>query len=172
MKKLFAFIIVFVMLFSSVVLPVSAEEPNTATAQKVQEIDGTTVIYYDDGSTLTISAVQIAEDQISAYSTGTGEKKVAANRVATRKDSSGNLIWKYTLYGTFSYVPGVSSTCIAASYDQEICNSEWSFSDGSATASGNKANGKGVFKQKFLFITINTDNVDISLTCDIYGNVT
>ncbi len=170
MKKIFAFIIVLVMLFSSVILPVSAEDTSLEAVQRVQNHDGTTVIYYDDGSTLTISPVQIT--QISAYSTDSTEKKVSANKVATRKDSNGNLEWKYTLYGTFSYVSGVSSVCTAASYEQEINDGAWSFSDGSAIKSGNKAIGKGVFKRKFLFITTNTMEIDIPITCDIYGNIT
>ncbi len=171
MKKIFAFITVLVMLFSCAVLPVSAEETSPVAVQRIQNPDGTTVIYYDDGSTLTISPVQITT-QISAYSTDSTEKKLSANRSATRKDSDGNIIWKYTLYGTFTYVPGVSSVCTAATYRYEINDDAWSFSDGSATKSGNMAIGKGVFKRKTLFITTNTANIDISLTCYIYGNVT
>ncbi len=170
MKKIFAFITVLVMLFSCAVLPVSAEETSLEEVQRTQSPDGTTVIYYDDGSTLTISPVQIT--QISAYSTDSTEKKLSANRSAMRKDSDGNIEWEYTLYGTFTYVPGVSSVCTAATYRYEINDDAWSFSDGSATKSGNKAFGKGVFKRKFLLITTDTVNIDIFLTCDIYGNVT
>ncbi len=170
MKKIFAFITVLVMLFSCAVLPVSAEETSFEEVQRTQSPDGTTVIYYDDGSTLTISPVQIT--QISAYSTDSTEKKLSANKSAMRKDSDGNIEWEYTLYGTFTYVPGVSSVCTATTYRYEINDDAWSFSDGSATKSGNKAFGKGVFKRKTLFITTDTVNIDISLTCDIYGNVT
>lgn len=172
MKKFFAFITVFVMLFSYVVLPVSAEDSSHAIVQRVQNADGETVIYYADGSTLTISPVQIEEDQIFLYSVPSAEKKVSANRVATNKDSNGNIIWKYTLYGTFSYISGVSSVCIAASYEQEIHDNAWSFSDGEAIKSGNMAIGRGVFKRKFLFITTDTIDIDISLTCDIFGYIT
>ncbi|MGM9681333.1 MAG: hypothetical protein ACI3XR_07500 [Eubacteriales bacterium] len=138
-------------------LPAFAEETG---ASPVQTDDGSTVIYYEDGSKLTVSPARIVETQSSARATS---KTVSSGRDATFTDSDGTLQWKYTLTATFSYVEGVSSTCTNASYTQTIYDSSWTFSDGSATKSGNVATGSGKYVKKILFITVNTYNIDIHL---------
>ena len=95
----------------------------------------------------------------------TGEK------YATFEDSAGKVEWEYTLSAAFSYVSGSSSTCTSASYSKNIYDSSWSFSDGSATKSGNVATGKGKFVCKILFIPYKTYTIDLSITCDIYGKL-
>lgn len=130
--------------------------------------DGYTVIYYEDGSTLTISPVHVIESTENARSQSVTK---TTSKDATYADSKGNLEWKYTLYGTFSYVYGVSSTCDKASYSQTIYDNSWSFSDGSAARYGNTAHGKGHYDKKVLFITTESKDVDVKLTCDIYGNI-
>ena len=76
------------------------------------------------------------------------------------------------LVSAATMVYGKSSTCIDASYTQTIYESDWTFSDGAAIKSGNTAIGNGNFKLKFFFVTVQTYEIDISLTCDVYGNVT
>lgn len=139
----------------------------TNTPQDVLTENGS-VTYFSDGSSLTVSpAVLVAEQTLSrSAQTQTYSKTV------TYKDSDGNVDWEYKLTATFSYEYGVSSTCTKVSYTKTINDSGWSFSDGSATKSGNVATGKGTFKYKVLFITTQTRNVNITLTCDKYGNVT
>lgn len=134
-----------------------------------QTSDGYTTFLYSDGSKLTISP---AEYDYTNKATYTSTNTVTKHKNAYFTDSSGNLEWEYTLYATFSYVEGVSATCTNTYYTQNIYENGWSFSDGAATASGNAARGTGTFVKKFLFITTKTYNIDISLTCDIYGNVT
>ncbi len=126
------------------------------------------VVYLDDGSRLVISPVYEAKDYSSIKA---AVNTVTAYREAYYEDSNGNLEWKYTLTATFSYNYGVSSTCTDASYTQSIYNDKWSFSDGSAGRSGNTAYGKGHYVKREWLVVIKECNIDISLSCDIFGNV-
>lgn len=163
-KVLLAVLLIFAALFS-LALPVRAQEPGFTTAVSA---DGGYVVYYDDGSYLTVSP---AYDVTAVVERGTAST-AAAHKDATYTNSDGELEWKYTLYGTFSFTYGVSATCTNASYSQTIYSGGWTFSNGNATASGATARGVGHYEKKFLFITIQTVDVDITLVCDKYGNVT
>lgn len=90
----------------------------------------------------------------------------------THYESDDSITWQYTLTGYFTVTSGVSSVCTNATYSQYINASGWYFSNGSATYSGNTAYGAGTYKYKILFITIQTIEIDISISCDIYGNLT
>ena len=169
MKKIFASVLFIAILFSLTTPSVFAENSFPEVESINYAADGGTTIYYDDGSVLTISPVQVSEADAQLLATS---KTINADRIASYTDASDVLQWKYTLTGHFSYVYGVSSTCTGASYTQEICDSGWEFSDGAAIKSGNTAIGNGVYKLKFLFFTAKTYTIDISLTCDIYGNIT
>lgn len=157
MKKSVLVILALVMVFTAIV-PASAED-----VQKERVLaDGTVIINCDDGGYIIIyPAVAVSSTRSSTTKSKT-EKKF---------DSSGNTVWTYTLYGTFTYTYGVSATCTAASYSKNIFDSSWSFSNGSAMASGAKARGVGTFTKSWLFVTTDTVNVDLTLTCDKYGNV-
>ena len=125
------------------------------------------VVYFDDGSRLVISPVYETKDGSSIK---TAANIVTRSREAYFEDSDGNMEWKYTLTATFSYNYGVSSTCTNASYTQTVYDNKWTFSDGSAERAGNTAYGKGHYVKKWFFVTKETD-IDISLSCDTYGNV-
>lgn len=161
-------------LLSVFILPI-ALLTNVLSAHAVEEISfdaqaesESSVIYFDDGSRLVTSPIYEAKDSSSI--------KTAANTITRScdvyfEDSNGNMEWKYTLTATFSYNYGVSSTCTNESYTQTIYDSKWSFSDGSAERSGNTAYGKGHYVKKEWFVVIKDVDIDISLSCDIYGNV-
>ena len=165
MKRFFlASLLIFAALLS-LALPVRAEESGFTT---VESADEGYVVYYDDGSYLSVSPVY---DVTVAGERGTAST-VNVHRDATFTNSDGELEWKYTLYATFSFTYGVSATCTNASYSQTIYQGNWTFSNGNATASGATARGVGHYEKKFLFITIQSADVDITLTCDKYGNLT
>lgn len=164
MIKRFISIILTLFLLSAFTFPAFA---SNATSQDTLTENGS-ITYFSDGSTLTTSPVMPVEDQVTSRATQTK----TVYRTSTYKDSDGNVKWEFKLTATFSYEYGVSATCTKASYSKTINDSSWSFSDGSATKSGNVATGKGTFKFKVLFITTQTHNVTVTLTCDKYGNVT
>lgn len=139
-------------IISAFILPI-ALLINAMSAQAVTEIpfDAQTeseesIVYFDDGSRLLISPIY--------ETTGTSSIKTVANTITKSRDayfadSNGKIEWKYTLTATFTYDYGVSSTCTSASYTQTIYDDQWSFSEGSATKSGNTAYGKGHYVKKY-----------------------
>ncbi len=158
MKKLLSAITSVIILLSLIIFP-----SNAAT----DTFSSVSVIYYDDGSYMTIYAPIFTVSEATRSST----KTITATMPATYSDSSGALEWEYTLTATFSYVYGVSATCTNADYSYTIYNDLWKFSDGSTSRSGATAYGYGTFKNKFLFITTKTVEIDLSMTCDVYGNL-
>lgn len=165
MKKTLLSVFLTVALLCTAVMPAYAVE-SEPTAEQLD--DGTTVIYYDDGSSITISPVYGVKESSGARATSI---TTSGNKDVTGKDADGNIDWKYTLSATFSYNPSISSTCTSASYKKTIYDDSWYFSDGSATKSGNTAYGKGKFYKKILFITGSTYNIDIHISCDKYGKL-
>lgn len=85
--------------------------------------------------------------------------------------SSNEVVAKYTLTATFTYPYNNTAKCTSATYSTKIYNSNWSFSDCSATTSGNKASGHFVATHKVLGITASTIDKTITLTCDKNGNI-
>lgn len=166
MKKMIlsAFILSFALLFSSV--SAYAAEKNPFDASETME---ESIFYFDDGSRLIISPVYETD---AGASIKTAANSVTKSRDARVEDSNGNLECIYTLTASFTYTYGVSSSCTSASYSKTIYDSAWTFSNGSAEKSGNTAYGKGQFTKKMLGITIKNYDVNISLSCDAYGNVT
>ena len=131
----------------------------------------TEIIYLDNGSYITITLITQDISPLSLESTNSTSFTKTGNKVVTCNDKNGNLEWEYTLFAEFSVVEGVSATCASATYTHAIYNNDWSFSNGNATKSGNTAYGVGTFKRKVLFVTTNTSNIDISISCDVYGNL-
>ena len=141
---------------------------NTASATNDTVIDNDgEILYLSDGSYIvTTLDVYVVECQARS----TSYQKVAS-KTKTNYDSNGNLIWKYTLTGTFTVNEGASAVCTYAAYSIAIENDEWSFSNGATSWEGNVGYGKGLFQKKFLFVTTQSVEIDISITCDAYGNI-
>ena len=171
MKKVLTSILLAITMLFATVLPAFAAEPEIVTQPtSIQEsYDGTTTVYYDDGSTITISPVYAVKEYESiSHATS---KTTSGSRDVYGKDSSGNLEWKYTLSASFSYVPGVSSSCTSASYSNSTYDNSWSFSNGSAKKSGSTAYGNGKYVKYILSVAVSTYNIDISISCDVNGNL-
>lgn len=163
MKKTLIFILVFVLSTICFASTSFASSKITAT-DCVFDCNEIKTIKTDDGGCISIVLVTKNSTKASGIKDGT--------KYVTRQDSNGNIVWRYGLTATFSYIPGVSSTCTNATYSVENNSSIWSFSDGSTSISGNVAHGYGKFERKLLgLIVLETNNIDISLTCDTYGNL-
>ncbi len=97
---------------------------------------------------------------------------ITGNKEYYQLDSSGsNTICKATLTGSFTY-NGTNSSCTGASCNVTIYNSSWSTKSVNAYTSGNSAIADVAIERKFLFITLETINFSITLSCDRYGNLT
>lgn len=167
MKKYILCVLLIITTLITASLPTYAVE-TVSEASGVQMSDGSTVITYEDGSKLTITT-EVTEEAPTTRATALNQY---AKKTAEYEESDGTLAWTFTLNATFSYVYATSATCTDASYSYTIEDDGWSFSSGSATKSGNKATATGTFKFKVLFITTETQKPSLTLTCDIYGNVT
>lgn len=168
MKKIFLRISAVVLTMMMTFIPVFAEDESFIT---VINDDGSYITYYNDGSTLTVSNV-IYDYQDDSDPAAISSKKTVSGKVETKyTDSNGKVDWIYILHGTFSYIPGVSSECTDASYEQEIYYNGWKFSEGSATKSGNSAFGNGKYELYYLFIIGKTYNVDLHMSCDVNGKI-
>lgn len=160
MKKAIGFVFVSIVMCLQLVLPsqaISIKQESVVVSETVEQLaDGTKIV------TVIEKELPPATAFSSTY-TLTGSK--------TRKSLNANdeILWTFTTKGTFSVVDGVSSTCTAASYSYTAPASGWSLKSGSATKSSNKAIGHGVFEHKFLGITLDTVEVNCTLTCSTTG---
>lgn len=148
MKRIFSFVLV--MTFVLTFLPVVG---NAAEQQET--------IYFDDGSYMTIEV---------AYSPARATWSVTGNKQYTYYDSSSVAQWKAVLTGTFTYT-GTSSTCTASSVNVTIYDSSWYVISKSASKSGNKATAAVTMGDKADGVTIMKVPVNLTLACDINGNL-
>ena len=157
-------------LLMSIVLSITIALPAYSSAESVTSdvitvSNYTELIQTDDGGYISVTLVS-NDGQTRASDTKQGSKYV------TRRDSDGNIVWEYTLSASFSYVYGESSVCTDVTYSVENNSSIWFFSNGSTAKSENEAYGYGKFERKLVgLIVLETVNIDISITCDIYGNL-
>lgn len=98
------------------------------------------------------------------------ESKINVEKDVIRYSSTNAVLWQYTLSGYFTVNKGISCECYDASYKYNINDSNWIVSNCSTTYYDNVANGKGTFKQNFLFLTTKIMEIDLYLSCDKYGN--
>lgn len=164
-KRLIAIFLAFIFIF---MLTPSVFAGDTVT---MDNQSSTEIIYLDNGSYITITLITQDISPLSLESSNSTSFTRTGRKLVTSTDKNGNLEWEYTLFAEYSVVEGVSATCTSARYSQTIYASGWSFSNGNATKSGNIAYGVGTFKRKVLFVTADTVNIDIKLSCDIYGNL-
>ena len=145
---------------------ISAVFPAFAYDQVDYMDDIATIRYIEDGYYI---VTEINSDNVNQRASSFTK---TANKVVTVYNANDEIACQYTLFGEFQVVSGVSAVCTSATYTQNIYDDGWSFSNGQATKSGATAYGVGKFTKKVLFITTKEIEIDISFTCDIYGNVT
>lgn len=164
-KRIFSIILTFLFVFTLT--------PSVFAANDIELNDQNTteIVYLDNGNYITITLITQDVSPLSLASTNSNTFTKTGNKVVSCHDKKGNLEWEYTLFAEFSVIEGISATCTSATYTQTIYDNDWSFSNGNATKSGNTAYGTGTFKEKILFVTIDTANIDISISCDVYGNL-
>ncbi len=163
MKKILVAGLLLIMLFT---FPISASAQTVSfEAQKIKIISETTE-YFADGTSITTTIWEESSTPLRAMNyTKTGNKSISG------KDSSGNILFTFTVKGTFSVNAGVSATCTATSYSTSNLASGWSLKTASTYASSNQAIGDATFEHKVLFIVTETRNCHVVLTCDVNGNL-
>ncbi|MEE0928970.1 MAG: hypothetical protein UIG59_07230 [Acutalibacteraceae bacterium] len=151
------------MIFSLQSVNVNAETHNTTTEQVVS----TTTAYLDDGTIIEIIIYEEFQNvmPISNTYTKTGIKTYNC------KNSDGTVLWWFKLSGQFDVNEGVSSVCTSSWYSHSILNNNWSLKSASTSESSNKAMAEATFIRKVLFITAETKDISLTLTCDKNGNL-
>ena len=124
-----------------------------------------TVEYLEDGSIITTSVYENVVPSRSNLYNKSGTKE----RVYT--DANGNIVWSLTVHGEFRVIEGASVTCTSARSNVEIFDSEWTCVSQYASPSGNKAIAHGEFQRKLLGGVISARDVDVTLSCDHFGNL-
>lgn len=120
----------------------------------------------EDGSYFHVTVSELAfPSEARSVQTQHGSREI------TYHDADGVALWKYTLYGTFQFIPGSSASCVSSSYSVDIYDNSWESSYASATKSGNQAIGDATFIKKVLLITTQTENIHITLSCNAYGTL-
>lgn len=124
-----------------------------------------TVKCLEDGSSIITSVYEEVVQTRSNLYTKTGSK------VDRYVSAEGETVWSLTVHGEFRIIEGASVTCTSASCSTAIYNDAWSCTRKSASPSGNQAVANGVFEMRVLGIVISTENVNVTLSCDPYGNL-
>ncbi len=165
MKKIFLSMACSLLILFSIII----STPIQANAS-IQRSDSQVVSEYietlEDGSYF---HVIITEEATSSLSRST--QTISGSKHTTFHDSNGTALWKFTVYGTFQYIPGSSAGCVSSSYSINIYDNSWENSYANASKSGNQAIGDATFKKKVLNITTNIEDVHLVLTCSAYGTL-
>lgn len=161
MKRISCLLLSLIFITALFAIPANAEE-----IADTGDIVGS-VHTFEDGSYIIIGVPKISLVPLMRSNSLSLSAEIPASFI----NASNEIEWEYTLTATFSYVYGVSATCTNADYSYTIYDDSWKFSDGSTSRSGATAYGYGTFKNKFLFITTKTVEIDLSMTCDVYGNL-
>lgn len=167
MKKVLTLLLSGIMVISVMCanfLTVNAEETNSAIQGK---IISQTVERLEDGTTITTTLY----DTTDAITTRASSYTKSGTKTRTMTNDKGEELWKFTLNGTFSVNSGVSATCTSASHSFKITNTAWQNETATSSKSGNKATGYGKFIRKILFITVETREANLTITCDKNGNL-
>ena len=108
-----------------------------------------------------VTTIEVTETRQTRAASGT----VSGNKTRDYYNSSNQLVWSITVYGTFSF-NGSSAEATDADYSYEVYSSDWSFVSGSASYSGATATASGRFKHGLL-----STNATVSLTCSPSGKL-
>lgn len=162
MKKIISIALVMAVIMSVCSFSASAQSEEIVLNER---IISTTTEYLDDG---TIIEITVSESDNGVMPLADSYVK-SGYKTYTCKNSDGTELWWFKLTGQYDVTTGVSAVCTHASYTYSILNDNWSLDTASTSKSGNKATGTATFKRKVLFITAETKDVSISLTCSNTG---
>lgn len=156
MKKIFIFILAFLMSFNTICsLPVFANTIN----------DGTTTEYtfYDDGSYM-VTRITEEPNAITTRSSSTTTK----SKISSYYSNNNVELWYVKVTGTFTY-NGTSSKCTDSRVTAASYSSAWKISNKSASKSGSSATAKATANFYVGSRIGKTINKSVTLTCSAKG---
>ena len=146
-------------LLAVLVLALALLPVNAFAATQIDQSEN--VIYFDDGSYMT---VELSEISARAMFTTSGSK------TCTFHASDGESLWKVVLNGTFTYT-GAAAACTEASCNVTIYDSAWSVESKTSETSSNSAVAEVTIIKKLLGITVDRETVSLKLTCSVDGTL-
>ena len=135
MRKIFAFLLTFIMALSTTCVAFAGEMPTISNTHPAE------YEYFDDGSYIVTT---ITEEPTVSFARATSTK--TASKTATYKSSSGASLWSVTVTGTFSY-NGSSAKCTAVTGSASSNSSYWKVSSPSCSKSNASASATATGKQ-------------------------
>ncbi len=157
MKKFLKLSIVFLLVVQIFNISFSAKNSTTTISTNIK--------YFDDGSFAVITVEDFSPVNRASTYTKSGAKTYTA------MNADGDVLWKFTVKGTFTVNSGVNATCKSTSYTTSNIASGWSLKSATTNASSNKAIGNATFQHKVLFVVTQTKDCTVTLTCDKNGNL-
>ena len=145
-----------VALVTFVLLVVTTLPTNSFAAEVQNTYDE--IIYLDNGDYITIEI----GDNLSRGTT------VNNNKTYVYYNNDHAEQWRAILYGTFVY-DGTTSTCTQGSCDVIITDTSWSVSSKNVVKSRGTVNCDLTMVRKFIGITIQTEELNMSMTCSPTG---
>ena len=146
MRKTISLFLAATLLLTLSIIPINAAGNNTS------------VIYFEDGSYITIEISEVV----------TRASTVSNTKTYTYHNTFGVEEWKAVLRGSFLYT-GTSVTCTSSECDVTISNSSWSVSSKTTSRTVDTAIADVTMVSKVLGITIKTETIRLALTCSPTG---
>ena len=162
MKKIVAFLMTLCLMFYSF----SAFAAETAESKTTEQLVSQTTEYYEDGT----YAVITVTEEVSKSTRGTVYSK-AGSKDYVRRGTSGEELYRFTVHGTFTVATGVHAMCTTSSYSVNISDNAWSNKSASTYEHSNQAVGNATFTKKILFVTTDTRDCQVILSCDANGQL-
>ena len=163
MKKLLFLMIAFVSFFMLV-----GVKQVSATSESEPTLVSTTTETLEDGSYI---VTEIYETTSNTNSRSNLYNKTG-NKIVTKYSALNVVMWEYTLTASFVVDEGVDAMCSNAGYNYDIKDFTWEFYDGESSWVRNVARGVGTFECTIFFVSAQIVDIDITITCDEYGNLT
>ena len=173
MKKIFSIVLALILLVSPVTGAKAAERNEELLCETVNVVNPHTgeeesviaeaVIHLPDGSRIIKTAIE-KESLTRARGDITGTNQ------HLKIGSDGTLQWRVTLRAHFTF-DGSSSKCIWATSTTEVFQGNWSESSNNTFPNGSTAVANVTVVRKFLFVTVETHYVTLTIHCDRNGNL-
>lgn len=166
MKKIVAYVLLFVFMFSFNVSAFSNDKETIETNNAVYE-------YFDDGSYLVTTFEYVVSNQ-NLNSRAADDYTVTGSKSATCYDSNDSVLWQVTVTGVFLIIPSnvnLSGMCQSSTLSYVINNSSWHISNIVEQEITNNACISCTMKRKYLGITTKTVDVELHIVCDGHGNM-
>ena len=148
--------IILVMLLLTALLPVNAFAAEAP-------LDADNIIYYEDGSYITIE-IDYTETRATSIRVG--------SKTYTYYNADNEELWRARLSATFQYDKVNPAVCTSCDCEITITDTTWQIDTNEATKSGNTATAEVRMVKKFLGITINSQDVELTLSCSPTGDFT